>query len=320
MIWCTGEILIDLVAGQMGVPLAQVETFYAAPGGAPANVAVGVARLGGRAGFIGKVGCDEFGRKLAAALAAAGVDTSCLHFAAKARTGLAFVAQSAQADRAFLFYREGCADTLLAPGEIDTSRFGPGQVLHFGSVSLARQPAAAATEFAARAMRAAGGLISYDPNLRPPLWDSAAAMIATARAALCWADVVKVSAEELAALSGTSDQLAGARQILALGPGLVLVTRGAEGALAVTNAAVAAHAGFSVAAVDTTGAGDGFVAGALVALSEPPLAGRQPAELQEAQLQSLLRFAAAVGALTVTAPGAIPALPRRAAVEDLLGA
>jgi fructokinase len=310
---CLGEALIDFVADVSGVSLIDCPGFRKAPGGAPANVAVGLARLGVPVRFIGKVGDDPFGRFLEQTLAGAGVDTRGMRFDPEARTGLAFVALQADGERDFTFYRHPSADMRLSPAEIDPALFDGARLFHFGSITLITEPSRSATLAAIAAARSAGCAVSYDPNLRLPLWPSAEAARRAILVAMPAADLVKVSEEEAVFLHGDPDRCAEA--LLAQGPRLVLVTRGAAGCDYFTAEGARGHVpGFSVTAVDTTGAGDGFVAGLLARL---PASGT--ASLAEEQLRETLRFANAVGALTCTQKGAIPALPTPAAVAALLG-
>jgi fructokinase len=310
---CLGEALIDFVADVSDVSLIDCPGFRKAPGGAPANVAVGLARLGVPVRFIGKVGDDPFGHFLEQTLAGAGVDTRGMRFDPEARTGLAFVALRADGEREFTFFRHPSADMRLHPSEIDPALFAGARLFHFGSITLITEPSRSATFAAVKAARAAGCAISYDPNLRLPLWPGAEEARREMLAAMPVADVVKVSDDEAVFLHGDPERCAEA--LLAQGPRLVLVTRGAAGCDYFTAAGARGHvAGFSVTAIDTTGAGDGFVAGLLAHL--PALGG---APLPEEELREILRFANAVGALTCTQKGAIPALPTPAAVAALLG-
>jgi len=301
-----GELLIDFVSTQSGVTLAQAPAFQKAPGGAPANVAVGVARLGARSGFIGKVGNDDFGHFLAHTLRKNSVDTSALRFSDQARTMLAFVSLRADGERDFMFYRHPSADMRLRPDEIDRATIGAARIFHFGSISLISQPSRGATLAAVETAVEAGVWVSYDPNLRLNLWPSREAARKGMLTGWRYAQVAKVSEEELAFLSGEDDFDAAVDRLWHERLRLVVVTAGRDGCRYATAGARGSVPGFSVEVVDTTGAGDGFVAGLLVGL------------LENAQvwddvptLEKVLRFANAVGALTTTKRGAIPALPTR---------
>jgi fructokinase len=307
-----GELLIDFVASERGGSLADVTTFVRAPGGAPANVAVGVARLGVRSGFIGKVGDDAFGHHLADVLRAEGVDVQQLRFDADARTALAFVSLSETGDRDFMFYRHPSADMLHRPDEIDAEALASARILHVGSISTIAEPAASATRHALRLAHEAGLMVSYDPNLRLPLWPSAEAAERGIRALWDDAEVIKVSDDELRFLTG-ADDVAAARTLWTPRLRLLLVTRGEAGVSYVMGDHAGHLPGFAVEVTDTTGAGDAFTAAVLAALVE------QPYLLEDiAALQATLRRANAFAALTTTRRGAIPAMPDAQRVDAFL--
>jgi fructokinase len=308
-----GELLIDFVPTESGVSLAEAGAFVKAPGGAPANVAVGLARLGVSSGFLGKVGDDEFGHYLAQTLAEEGVDTAGLRFSPEARTMLAFVSLRADGEREFVFYRHPSADMLLRREEIDRGQIQAAKVLHFGSISLIDEPARSATLAALEMARDHGLLISYDPNLRLALWESPEAARQGMWLGWQYAHLAKVSREELSFLSGDGDLEAGARRMWTEQMRLLVITDGEAGCHYATAAGWGSVAGYEVNAVDTTGAGDAFVAGLLTGLLE-----NEAAWEKEAELQRVLRFANACGALATTRRGAIPALPTRAEALALI--
>src|SRR5436190_337048 len=321
---CLGEALIDFVADTAGVSLAECPGFRKAPGGAPANVAVGLARLGVPASFVGKVGDDPFGRFLRDTFAEAGVDTGPMILSSEARTGLAFVSLMANGERDFMFYRNPSADMLLRWDEVAESRFAGARVLHHGSITLIGEPSRTATIVAAANAREAGCLVSYDVNLRLPLWESEAAAREGIKDGLTGVHLIKVSEEEGEFLFDTRTPEETAAKLLLGGARLVVVTRGAAGVYCRWWLGTARNErqglqelsvpGFSVDAVDTTGAGDGFVAALLAGvLAEPALE-----EIPPERMQAILTLANAVGALTCTRKGAIPALPTRAEVERFL--
>jgi fructokinase len=307
-----GELLIDFIAEPAGLAVAEAQRFVPAAGGAPANVAVGAARLGAGAAFLGKVGDDPFGRKLATLLASEGVDVSGLRFDASARTALAFVALHEGGEREFSFYRHPSADMLYRADEVDLGLVRSAKILHFGSISMIHEPARAATLAAVEAARAAGVTVSFDPNLRPALWPDADA--ARAGLLLGWerAQVIKASEEELEFLAGDAGRAA-ARRLMHPGLELLTVTRGARGVDYLTPDREGSVPGFAVEPRDTTGAGDAFVAALLESLARNPDLARRPDELRAA-----LRRANACAALTVTRHGAIPALPSRAELDGFL--
>jgi fructokinase len=304
---CFGELLIDFVAQQHGVSVGEAFSFQKAPGGAPANVAVAVSRLGHESVFLGQVGDDPFGHFLADVLEAEGVEVGGLRFSAQARTALAFVSLTAEGERSFVFYRHPSADMLMRPEDVAADMIAGRKIFHYGSITMISEPSRSATLAAVKAAQDAGLMISYDPNLRMSLWPDAESARAGMLAGLDYAQIVKISDDELEFLTGGRDVTPLWRPQMQL----IAVTRGAKGAAAYTRGGQVDSPGFSVRSLDTTGAGDGFVAGMLVGILE---AGADYVN----RLASILRFANAVGALATTQYGAIPALPSRAAVETFL--
>ncbi len=307
-----GELLIDFVSTESGVTVAQAPAFQKAAGGAPANVAVGVARMGYRAGFAGQVGDDPFGHYLIDTLHEAGVDTGGISLSAEARTALAFVSLRADGERSFVFFRNPSADMLWRPEDVDQSYVSDTRIFHYGSISLIGEPSRGATFTAIDYARRAGALISYDPNLRLALWPSAEAAREGMLAGWRHADLIKVNEEELEFLTGDTDTARAARRLWRADLRLLVVTRGAAGCTYFTPDGEGSLGGYPVDAVDTTGAGDGFVAGMLAGLLDAGLV------WDEETLQNALRLGNAVGALTTTRRGAIPALPVRQAALRLL--
>jgi fructokinase len=312
---CLGELLIDFVPTVTGTSLIDAPAFRKAPGGAPANVAVGLARLGVPSAFMGKVGDDPFGHFLANTLAEAGVNTAPLRFSSEARTALAFVSLRADGEREFMFYRHPSADMLLTPEEVDADAIRGAKLLHFGTISLISEPSRGATLHAIEVGRGAGCLISCDPNLRLALWPDRAAAREGLLLGISKAEIVKISDEELRFLTGSDDPAAAREQLWHDRLGLMVVTLGSAGCVYFTPAFDGVVVGFSVAAIDATGAGDGFVAGLLQGLlMDRGVPGN------EARLRELCRLANAVGALATTERGAIPALPTMERVRTFLAA
>ncbi|CAI5989642.1 unnamed protein product [Closterium sp. NIES-64] len=338
LVVCFGEMLIDFVPTVNGVSLAEAPAFMKAPGGAPANVAVGIARLGGRAAFMGKVGEDEFGHMLGGILKTNGVDTSALRFDAGARTALAFVTLRSDGEREFMFYRNPSADMLLQPEELDLCLATSASVLHYGSISLITNPCKSAHLALLDAVESSGNtVLSYDPNLRIPLWPSPEAARDGILSIWDRAHIIKVSDEEVAFLTNGGDPYSDdvARSLFNLsfknsssGDGkqkgklrLLLVTEGEKGCRYYTERYQGRVDGFSVAAIDTTGAGDAFVAGFLRKLAGggSGLAALDLLLADEAKLKEAMLFANACGAITTTVRGAIPALPDETRVAQMLG-
>ena len=308
-----GELLIDFVPTISGVTLIEAPAFVKAPGGAPANVAVGLARLGVPSGFMGQIGDDAFGHFLAQTLHENGVEISNLKFSTEARTALAFVSLKADGERDFMFYRHPSADMLYRLEDVNGDYVRRAKIFHCGSISLIGEPSRSAALQAVKIAREAGAAVSYDPNLRLPLWPSPEAARAGIMLGWTLAHLIKVSEEELAFLSGKDDIAKGACSLWHETLRLLIVTRGKEGCAYFTARFSGAVEAFTVEAVDTTGAGDAFVAGLLKGLLDSP-----NAIDDEPQLRAICRYANAVGALTTTRRGAIPALPTAEQVNTFL--
>ena len=315
---CLGEALIDLVSTVPVASVADAPAFVPAVGGSPANAAVALARLGARSGFVGKVGDDPFGRHIARTFEADGVDTSRLLFESSARTALAFVALDDAARPDFMFYRHPSADMLLRPDELDPAYIASAPVFHAGSIILTAEPSRSATIEGLRLARAAGRLVSLDPNIRLNLYGSRSEAKRVLLPLLEMADIVKLSEEDLAALVDGGDFASGSAELLARGPRLVVVTRGKDGCFCRRASGTLAVPGYRVPVVDTTGAGDAFVAGLLAGLLARGAPESDPGALGDADLEPVLRFANAVGALTTTVRGAIPGLPTGPALRSFL--
>jgi fructokinase len=311
-----GEILIDFTYA--GLSSAGQVLYERNAGGAPANVAAAVARLGGVSAFIGKTGKDIFGDFLRKTLQEYGIETRGMQISTDQPTTLAFVTLAPGGERSFSFYRNPGADTQLSTSVLDIGLLCDTQFLHVGSLSLTHESAREATLAAISQVRKAGGFISYDPNWREPLWENRETGIGMMKTLFQYADVVKVSDEELFLLFGTTDYSAGAQAILEQGPSLVLVTLGPKGVFFKTRKYEGTVVAPAVTVVDTTGAGDSFVGGLLYRLTRSS-GGKNPFDRTEEELVKDLHFANAVASLCVTKRGAIPAMPVLSDVHYLLG-
>jgi fructokinase len=307
-----GELLIDFVATEVGVTLAQASLFQKAPGGAPANVAVGLARLGHHVGFMGQVGDDEFGHFLADTLSSNAVDIGGLRFSTQARTALAFVSLLAQGEREFMFYRHPSADMLWRSEDVDPAYTANSRIFHYGSISLIHEPSRSATLTALTSARRNGALLSYDPNLRLSLWPSPDAARTGMLTGWQHAEIVKVSEEELLFLSRESTLERAISSLWHPHLQLLVVTQGKDGCTYFTSETTGHVPGFSVPTVDTTGAGDAFVAGMLSGLLTANLT------LEKSVIEHALTLGNAAGALSTTQIGAISSLPSREAVQSFL--
>ena len=312
---CIGELLIDFVSTTPDVTLAAAPGFVKAPGGAPANVAVGLAKLGIDAGFIGKVGADAFGDFLRETLAQNRVNTDSLIADATARTTLAFVATRSDGMKDITFYRHPGADIRLSPDELDADAIQSAALFHYGSVSLSHSPSREATLEAIKAAKTGGALLSYDANLRLMLWDDAGDAKRWIWEVMPYADVVKISEEEWEFIMGDVSFATGAKRILEQqGASLVVVTLGEKGCYYTNGSAEGAVDGYAAKVVDTLGAGDAFVAAMLSQL----LQHENLHSLDTSQLNAIMRYANAAGALATQKVGVIPALPTAAEIEAFL--
>ena len=310
-----GELLIDFT--DAGTSAGGQRLFERNAGGAPANVLVALEKLGHKTAFLGKVGCDMHGEFLRATLDEQGVDTSGLISDPDAFTTLAFVALSPNGEREFSFARKPGADTRITEGELARDVIAASLVFHVGSLSLTDEPARSATLAALTCAREAGCTLSYDPNYRANLWPSREAAVGQMRAVVPQMDLMKLSDEECALLTGFDNPEAAATALLEQGPKVVAVTLGGSGAYVRTADGGATVAGFPADAVDATGAGDSFWGGFLAGFCE---SGKTAAEVTVEDAANFARLGNAVASLCVRKRGAIPAMPTRDEVEALLGA
>ncbi|NGZ75901.1 carbohydrate kinase family protein [Saccharibacillus alkalitolerans] len=313
-LYAIGEVLIDFIPLQKGCALKDVTAFERAPGGAPANVAAAAAKYGAPSSLLTKLGRDAFGDFLLEELERAGVDTAHIPRTNDANTGLAFVSLKENGERDFSFYRNPSADLLLSEEEIDPALFKAGDILHFGSVNLVDSPMKQAHRKAIRAVKAAGGLVSFDPNVRLPLWDDADSCRRAILEFLPKADLVKISDEELEFVTGIADPETALHSLLRGDVKAVVYTRGGDGAELYTANGRCVSPGYKVDVQDTTGAGDAFVGGFLFHLLKQGASPDNLTAVLEQHHGEMLRFANASGALTTTKKGAISALPT---IEDI---
>ncbi len=302
---CFGEALVDLLPRTRG-PLEACETFEVCAGGAPANVATGLARLGQRVAFRGVVGDDPFGRLLARRLTAEGVACA-FRFARERPTGMWFVALDDRGERTFFSPNARfSADKLVAPADVDRGLLARARWLHVGSSAHVLPAGQAALRAAVAAARELGVLVSFDPNVRLHLWDDVAPLRALCADVLPGCAVAKVADDEVELCAGVADPERAAARLVEMGVGLACVTLGAGGALLRRGRDVLRVPAELVAVVDTTGAGDAFVAGLLAALARWP----SPAELPLPDLERAAAFGCRVAARVVGRVGAVAGLPR----------
>ncbi|MBE6068180.1 MAG: carbohydrate kinase [Clostridium lundense] len=314
-IFTIGEALIDFISEQSGVELKSVNSFQKAPGGAPANVAATVSILGGRSYFIGKLGQDAFGDFLVETLKNVGVGTEYIFRTSKANTALAFVSLNENGERDFSFYRNPSADMLLEESEICRDWFRTGDILHFCSVSLVDAPVRKAHIAAIETVKKTGGLISFDPNIRLPLWQNHEEYKSIIREFIRYADILKISEDELEFITGISDEEKAIQWLLSFDIKVLIITRGSKGASAYFGGCELDVEGFKVKAVDTTGAGDSFIGAFLFEILSKDI---DINNISYKDMQHILEFANAVAALTTMNKGAISALPSLEAVESFI--
>ena len=311
---CIGELLIDFVSTTPDVTLTDAPGFVKAPGGAPANVAVGLARLGIDTGFIGKVGADPFGYFLTKTLQQNNVDTSYLVAGEESRTTLAFVATRSDGKKDITFYRHPGADIQLSPDEIDENYIISAELFHYGSVSLSHSPTREATLKAIQCASSAGSLISYDPNLRLMLWDNVDEAKHWIWEVMPFADVVKISEEEWEFITGDGELPNGIKKILDLGVKLLVVTLGERGCYYTNGTIEGSIEGIAAKVVDTLGAGDAYVAAMLSKLIQH----KDLSNINRHQLYHIMQYANAAGALATQKVGVIPSLPTHTEIEQFL--
>lgn len=310
-----GELLIDFAT--LSTDGAGYPTMQANPGGAPGNFLAALTRYGARTAFLGKVGTDTFGQLLLGTLEQAGIETRGVVSDPSVFTTLAFVTFDSHGDRTFSFARKPGADTQLRWEEVDRTLIDQCRVFHFGTLSLTGQPIRETTQRALAYARERGKLITFDPNLRLPLWDSPE----EARAQILWglgqADVVKISDEEVDFLWGCSPEEGADRLLDGFGVSLAMVTLGPKGCYLKNRLGAYRAASPKVRPVDTTGAGDIFGGSAVSRLLR---LGKAPSELTVPELEQIARFASTAASLSTETVGGIPSIPEEAEVLALLHA
>lgn len=307
-----GEALIDMIPSRVGCSFDEVSSFSPRTGGAPANVCAAFARLGGKSAFLSQLGDDPFGHKIARELEACGIDLSHLAFTDKANTALAFVSLEEDGSRTFSFYRKPSADLLYSPEQIDPAWFADAFALHYCSVSLVDSPMRYAHLAAIAAAREAGAIVSFDPNLRFPLWPDRDMLRGTVLQFLPLSNILKISDEELEFLTGTTDIESALPQLLVGDVQLVVYTCGSAGAYAYTRTAQGFAAVKPVKAVDTTGAGDGFIGSFLWQLCRDGVTVDSLPSAAPAQLEQWLAFSNRYCGESVQRYGAIASYPMAA--------
>lgn len=307
-----GEMLIDFTMN--GTSEQGNNMFEACPGGAPCNVLAMLNKLGRRTAFIGKVGSDQFGRLLKSTIEEIGIETKGLVFDREINTTLAFVHTFPDGDREFSFYRKPGADMMLSECEVDYDMIRKSRVFHFGTLSMTDEPVKTATKKALETAREAGCMITFDPNLREPLWKSLEDARAAMEYGFQYCDMLKISDNEIQFITGREDYDEGIRflqekyQIP-----VIFLTMGKEGSRAYYKDFRVERAGFCVKAIETTGAGDTFCGCAIHGLLKYGVD-----HLTEKALEEILTYANAGAALITLKKGAIRSMPEPSQIEEMI--
>ena len=312
-----GEALIDFIPDQAGGAIKDVNAFLPAVGGAPANVCGAFTKLGGRSEMITQLGTDGFGDKILEVFANAGIGSSYVKRTDAANTSLAFVALKEDGNREFSFYRNPGADMLFEADDVKKEWFEDAYALHFCSVSLGDFPMKEAHCRAIQYALECDAIVSFDPNLRPALWKNQNEMIETVKEFIPLADIVKISDEELESITGETGIEAALEKLFTDRVKLVIYTEGSKGARAFTKKVSAAAECVKVKAVDTTGAGDGFIGAFLWCLQRDGVTVDGLEDLSGDKLEEYLKFANVFCGISVQKKGAIPSYPTLEELEVL---
>ena len=302
-----GEALIDFMPNE--------GSYMPCPGGAPANVAACVAKLGGGSQLITKLGKDFFGDILINTIKSANIDTRSVYQTDEANTGLAFVSHAENGERSFLFYRNPSADMLLNEHEIKSEWFEAGDILHFCSIDLIDAPVRQAHNRAIELAKEKECLICFDPNVRLPLWKDHEEYKSIINKYIDYANILKISDEELMFITGIEDEAKAIDELLTR-VDMVVYTKGSEGALVYTKNDSVGHKGFKTTAVDTTGAGDSFIGAFLYQLANSKF--KEEIVNDKARMLEILKFSNAVASYVVARKGTINIMPTVQEISDLL--
>lgn len=307
-----GEMLIDFTMG--GASEQGNHMFEACPGGAPCNVLAMLNKLGKKTAFIGKVGNDQFGKLLKQTIEEIGIESKGLIVDPGVNTTLAFVHTFPDGDREFSFYRKPGADMMLLADEVDYDLIRQAKIFHFGTLSMTDEPVRNATKKALDTAKEAGCLISFDPNLRPPLWSSLALAKEMMEYGFGYCDILKISDNEIQFVSGKEDYDEGIRYLQeTYHIPLILLTLGKDGSRAYYKDMRVERGGFAMKTIETTGAGDTFCGSTLGGILDHDFS-----NLTEEALGQMLTFSNAAAALITTKKGAIRSMPEKEEVEQLL--
>lgn len=307
-----GELLIDFAMS--GQSEQGNNMFEACPGGAPCNVLSMLNKLGKKTAFLGKVGNDQFGKVLKATIEEIGIDSKGLLMDEVVRTTLAFVHTFADGDRDFSFYRNPGADMMLSEEEVDMEMIRDARVFHLGTLSMTDEPARTATKKALDVAKEAGCLISFDPNLRPPLWKSLDTAKEMMEYGFRYCDILKISDNEIQFVSGKEDYDEGIRYLQEkYNIPVIFLTLGKDGSRAYYKGMRVEKEGFQVDTIETTGAGDSFCGSAISGVLDKGID-----NLTESDLEEILTLANAAAAIVTTKKGAIRSMPELGEIKKLI--
>lgn len=304
-----GELLIDFTP-------APDQHFKANPGGAPCNFLTMAQNLGSKTAFIGKVGTDAFGNSLKEVLLNQGIDVNGLIQDSRFGTTLAFVHLTPEGDRSFSFYRKGCADVMLYREDVDFDKIDQTKALHFGSLSFTDEPSRSTVLAMLDYAKGKNKIITYDPNYRPALWEDHALAIEYMKKGMKYADIVKVSDEELELISGTKDMLLACKTLHDIGVKMIFVTLGDKGSFYSYIKGSGTVEGIKVKVVDTTGAGDTFFGATvhqILALGSPI------EQIDSKQIETILKVSNTAAAICIEGFGGIPSIPSKEVLMARLG-
>ncbi len=318
-LYAIGEALIDFVPNQTDLDLKDVQQFKRVMGGAPANVAVAVAKLGGKSQFVSKLGEDAFGDHIVEQLEQSQVGTTWVRRTKEANTGLAFVSLKKDGQRDFSFYRKPSADMLLSIEEVKDIMTNKDDIVHFCSVDLIDAPIKEAHRTLLDQAVRSNTLISFDPNVRLPLWESAEACKQAIDEFIPYAHLLKISDEELTFITGIEDEEEALESLFRGNVAWVIYTRGPKGALLKSKFGHhVEHHGFQVEAIDTTGAGDAFIGSFIYQMQKHRISLQQLPEVSSNKILEMLSFSNGYAALTTLKNGAVDALPPLEEVEAFI--
>ena len=314
MLTTLGVLIMDMFPSELGLHLGDVPLWKPVCGGAPANVAVANARMGGTSAFIGKIGNDLFGERLRQELVDERIDVTGLHVDEYARTTMNFHAKPYKDVIEYCFYRNPGADTTLKESEVNTEAISKSFALHYDALCLTDEPAKSAASYAVSFARECGTLVSFDMNYRQPLWENETKAVDEAVIAFKTADIVKINETEAALLSEKGSIEQAAKIILDYGVKLVVVTLGSEGSYYSTKA----YSGYVEASddvpIDTVGCGDTFIAGVLNRIETLG----KGLDITQAEMCEIFRFATQAAGITATKVGVFSSMPTLAEINNRL--